>query len=115
MTAPGDARARVLGKIRSALGVAADGDARMQAVRERLETHPAGLVPARADKPKAERLALFVQMLEGQGATVVQAEDAADVPELEQAVITDQVRNGVAVRMAVLFLLLASGSELVDA
>ena len=90
MTAPGDARARVLGKIRSALGVAADGDARMQAVRERLETHPAGLVPARADKPKAERLALFVQMLEGQGATVVQAEDAADVPELIAAYLREK-------------------------
>ena len=36
-------------------------------------------------------------------------EIAADVPDLEQVIIVDQVRNGVAVRMAVLFLLLGSG------
>ena len=36
-------------------------------------------------------------------------EIAADVPDLEQVVVVDQVRNGVAVRMAVLFLLLGSG------
>ena len=37
-------------------------------------------------------------------------EIAADVPELDQVVVVDQVRNGVAVRMAVLFLLLGSGT-----
>lgn len=37
-------------------------------------------------------------------------EIAADVPELEQVVVVDQVRNGVAVRMAVLFLMLGSSS-----
>lgn len=36
-------------------------------------------------------------------------EIAADVPDLEQVVVVDQVRNGVAVRMAVLFTLLGSG------
>jgi len=39
-------------------------------------------------------------------------EIAADVPELERAVITEQVRNGVVVRMAVLYLLLGSGVDL---
>jgi aspartate carbamoyltransferase catalytic subunit len=37
-------------------------------------------------------------------------EIAADVPDLDQVVVVDQVRNGVAVRMAVLFMLLGSGS-----
>jgi len=37
-------------------------------------------------------------------------EIAADVPDLEQVVVVDQVRNGVAVRMAVLFLLLGSST-----
>ena len=37
-------------------------------------------------------------------------EIAADVPDLDQVVVVDQVRNGVAVRMAVLFLLLGSSS-----
>lgn len=36
-------------------------------------------------------------------------EIAADVPDLDQVVVVDQVRNGVAVRMAALFLLLGSG------
>jgi aspartate carbamoyltransferase catalytic subunit len=39
-------------------------------------------------------------------------EIAAEVAELARSVIIDQVRNGVAVRMAVLYLLLGSGVEL---
>ena len=39
-------------------------------------------------------------------------EIAAEVAELPRSVIIDQVRNGVAVRMAVLYLLLGSGVEL---
>ena len=38
-------------------------------------------------------------------------EIAADVADLPRSVVTDQVRNGVAVRMAVLFELLGSGGE----
>jgi aspartate carbamoyltransferase catalytic subunit len=38
-------------------------------------------------------------------------EIAAQVADHPNAVIIDQVRNGVAVRMAVLFLLLGSGTE----
>ena len=40
-------------------------------------------------------------------------EIAADVADLPRSLILDQVRNGVAVRMAVLYLLLGAGSELV--
>jgi aspartate carbamoyltransferase catalytic subunit len=39
---------------------------------------------------------------------------SADVADLPNAVVTEQVRNGVAVRMAVLFWLLGSGVELAD-
>jgi len=39
-------------------------------------------------------------------------EIAAEVADLPRSVVIDQVRNGVAVRMAVLFLLLGSGAEL---
>lgn len=42
-------------------------------------------------------------------------EIAADVPDLDQVVVIDQVRNGVAVRMAVMFLLLGSGAVDVSA
>jgi aspartate carbamoyltransferase catalytic subunit len=38
-------------------------------------------------------------------------EIAANVADRPNAVVIDQVRNGVAVRMAVLFLLLGSGIE----
>jgi aspartate carbamoyltransferase catalytic subunit len=41
-------------------------------------------------------------------------EIAGDVAELPNAVIVDQVRNGVAVRMAVLFMLLASEGPVID-
>ena len=40
-------------------------------------------------------------------------EIAADVADLPRSLILDQVRNGVAVRMAVLYLLLGAGSDLV--
>ena len=39
-------------------------------------------------------------------------EIAAEVADLPNAVVTNQVRNGVAVRMAVLYLLLGSGVDL---
>lgn len=99
MTTTGDTRARVLGKIRSSLGVEGDGDERARAVRDRLETHPANLVPERASKPKQERVALFVAMLEGQGATVARATDAADLPELVAGYLREtnlpaQLRSG---------------------
>ena len=38
-------------------------------------------------------------------------EIAAEAADLPNAVIIDQVRNGVAVRMAVLYLLLGAGTE----
>jgi aspartate carbamoyltransferase catalytic subunit len=39
-------------------------------------------------------------------------EIAAEVADLPRSVVIDQVRNGVAVRMAVLYLLLGSGVDL---
>jgi aspartate carbamoyltransferase catalytic subunit len=39
-------------------------------------------------------------------------EIAAEVADLPRSVVVDQVRNGVAVRMAVLFLLLGSGVDI---
>lgn len=39
-------------------------------------------------------------------------EIAGSLPELDQSVMVDQVRNGVAVRMAVLFALLGSGNQM---
>jgi aspartate carbamoyltransferase catalytic subunit len=41
-------------------------------------------------------------------------EIAGDVADRPNAVITEQVTNGIAVRMAVLYLLLGSGLDLVE-
>lgn len=64
-----------------------------------------GLTAARAD-----RLSESVPIMHP-GPMNRGVEIAADVPNLDQVVVVDQVRNGVAVRMAVLFLLLGSGAQ----
>ncbi len=58
---------------------------------------------------RAERLCPTVPIMHP-GPMNRAVEIAADVPDLDQVVVVDQVRNGVAVRMAVLFLLLGSGT-----
>ncbi|MGI9383176.1 MAG: LutC/YkgG family protein, partial [Methyloligellaceae bacterium] len=80
---------QIRGKVRISFGVMGGGDSRSSAVRDRLATRPANLVPARAGQPKEARIAQFVATLEGQGATVAQANDAEDVPEL----IADYLRE----------------------
>jgi aspartate carbamoyltransferase catalytic subunit len=76
----------------------------LPSLREYTATY--GLTPARA-------------ALLGEGALVMHpgpmnrgVEISAEVAALPNSVITKQVANGVAVRMAVLFLLLGSGAEL---
>jgi L-lactate dehydrogenase complex protein LldG len=81
MTAGGsDARAKMMAAVRSALLVRGDEPGRRGAVRARLERTPAGLIPARARKPDAERIATFQAMLEGQGATVRRVESLDELP-----------------------------------
>ncbi len=83
------ARSRILGKIRKSLGVTSKDEARAGTVRERLESHPANLVPARALKPRDEQVALLAEMLEGQGTTVTRAKDAAELP----GIVADYLRE----------------------
>jgi L-lactate dehydrogenase complex protein LldG len=69
------ARAHVLSRIRSALGVTPH-DARREAdVRRRLEAHPCGTIPDRACRGDAASVALFKEMLTSQGADVTSAAD----------------------------------------
>jgi len=70
MTAPGEARAEILGRIRTALGAVSLDRARRSAVARRLERHPRGPVPARAKLSGAERVGLVMDMLAKQGADV---------------------------------------------
>ena len=65
-----------------------------------------GLTPARADRLQAHTLVMHP------GPMNRGVEMAVDPAELPGSVITQQVTNGVSVRMAVLFDLLGSGSGL---
>jgi aspartate carbamoyltransferase catalytic subunit len=65
-----------------------------------------GLTPARLDRLPDKAIVMHP------GPMNRGVEISAEAATSERAVILDQVRNGVAVRMAVLFLLLASGVEL---
>ena len=70
MSASDEARAAVMDRIRSALGVASLDRARRAAVTRRLERHPCGTIPSRATRRGEERVALFTDMLGAQGADV---------------------------------------------
>jgi len=67
------ARTRVLSRIRAALGVSAADATRQQAVTDRLAHHPSGTIPQRAAVTGDARVALFKEMLAGQGADVTNA------------------------------------------
>jgi L-lactate dehydrogenase complex protein LldG len=70
MTVPGEARAEILGRIRTALGAVSLDRARRSAVARRLERHPRGPIPARAKISGVERVGLVMDMLAKQGADV---------------------------------------------
>ncbi|GAB4226795.1 MAG: lactate utilization protein [Methyloligellaceae bacterium] len=81
MTREADKRTAVLGAIRKALHVRGDEPKRVARVRERITRHERNLIPARAQKGAAERIALFTQMLEGQGSRVTRLKTLAALPE----------------------------------
>ena len=70
----------VLAGIRRSLGVTGREEARRRAVAERLETAPAGLIPARGQLPPAERLDLFERMVAAVNGTVERVASPAEVP-----------------------------------
>jgi L-lactate dehydrogenase complex protein LldG len=80
MSAPEEARATVLDRLRAALGVASLDHARRTAVVRRLERHPRGTIPSRATRRGEERVVLLTDMLTKQGA------DVSRVPTPKEAV-----------------------------
>lgn len=76
------ARAKVLGRIRIALGASQDDDSRKLAARERLSKHHANLIPELGKAKGDSRLAQFTRMLEGQSATVSRAKTLQDIPHI---------------------------------
>lgn len=70
------AREQILAGIARARGSEAD----RAAVEERIARHRRNLIPARADLPAAERVALFAHMARENAATVAEVASPADVP-----------------------------------
>jgi L-lactate dehydrogenase complex protein LldG len=73
------ARDTILASIRRSLGVSGQEAPRRQAVADRLEEHPRGVVPARGQLPQPDRLALFRAMVEAAAGTIEEVA-TADVP-----------------------------------
>ena len=90
MSTSGEARARMMAAVRSALLVRGDEPGRRGAVRARLERTPVGLIPARAQKAQAERIASFRAMLEVQGTSVREIAGLDDLPAAIAAYLAEQ-------------------------
>jgi L-lactate dehydrogenase complex protein LldG len=74
------ARDIVLATLRRSLGVTGTEATRRMAVAARLAGHPVGIVPKRGQLPKAQRVGLFVRMVEEAAGTAEWTADAAGVP-----------------------------------
>jgi aspartate carbamoyltransferase catalytic subunit len=80
-------------------------EALVPSLREYTATY--GLTPERADVAEAAGAIVMHPGPMNRGVEI-----AADVADRSNVVVVDQVRNGVPVRMAVLFLMLGAGSEM---
>jgi L-lactate dehydrogenase complex protein LldG len=72
-------RETVLGALRRALR-RGDGAAASEAAQARLAARRRNLIPARADRPRPEQIALFADMASQQSASVARVSDPAAVP-----------------------------------
>lgn len=75
------ARETILRKVRASLKNGADEASRRALVADRLQRSPEGLIPARAQLPEAERIALFIQKARELVATVQSVASIDDVPK----------------------------------
>ena len=73
------ARETVLGALRRSLR-RGDGAAAAEAAAARLAAHRRNLVPARADRPRSEQIALFTEMASEQSASIARVPGPAAVP-----------------------------------
>jgi L-lactate dehydrogenase complex protein LldG len=70
----------ILATVRRSLGVTGAEAPRRLEVATRLAGHPAGVVPVRGQLPPAERVSLFVRMVEAAAGTAEWTPDAAGIP-----------------------------------
>lgn len=75
------ARADIFANIRRSLGVSGSERMRIQAVEDRIERNPRGVIPARGQVDSVARRDLFKAQAEGVQATVAIVAHAKDVPE----------------------------------
>lgn len=73
-------RDAIFANIRKSLHVAGDDRVRRQTAAARIEQHPRGVIPARGQKPDAERLELFRQMVESAKASIAILDRKDDLP-----------------------------------
>lgn len=102
-----DPRDTVLATVRRSLGVTGAEAPRRMAVGARLAGHPAGVVPARGQLPKAERVSLFVRMVEAAAGSAEWTPDAAGIPAAVAALLRGlnlplAIRHGDDARLAAL-------------
>ncbi|MEO1199988.1 MAG: lactate utilization protein [Pseudomonadota bacterium] len=74
------ARDTVLGSIRKSLKTAPGDALRAGAVDRRLADAEPGLIPTRGQKPPAEQVNLFIEMIEAVNATTERIADAKEIP-----------------------------------
>jgi len=101
------ARDTLFASIRRSLGVSGSEETRRAAVAERLKQHPRGVIPARGQLPPAERVRLFVQMIEAANGSAETLASADQVPAAVAALLRRhnlpmQVRRGDDPRLAAL-------------
>jgi L-lactate dehydrogenase complex protein LldG len=70
----------ILATVRRSLGVTGTEAPRRFEVATRLSGHPAGIVPARGHLPPADKVDLFVSMVQAAAGTVERANHAAGIP-----------------------------------
>lgn len=83
------ARDQILGAVRRSLKRAA-GDGAEETVSARLAEHPRGPVPARAQLPRKEQVALFQEQAEAVQTTVDRLADLSEVPKAVSAYLSSQ-------------------------
>ena len=101
------ARDTLFASIRRSLGVTGAEESRRAAVAERLAQHPRGVIPARGQLPPAERVKLFVEMVEAASGSAEALASADEVPAAVAALLRRhnlpmQVRRGDDPRLAAL-------------
>jgi L-lactate dehydrogenase complex protein LldG len=95
------ARAAILATVRRGIARSPSEQAQAeQAVATRLQDHPRGALPARADLPTTEMRALFVRQAEAVAATLASVVDREAVPAAVQAYLADPTLLGLEISIS---------------